>query len=150
MSQQHPFIFEAGKWIGEGKVKFSSSPEQMKFYTKWNIPKSSEESGSKMVICSQQVEMQGNNEQVINRFYFHSFTPTSFKIELENELVGKVEGKGVIDEKTLAWEFRGHPNFEGFEVYELLDNGDYTLHAEYASPDQFRTIIDGRIWKKSD
>lgn len=148
---QHPFIFEPGKWIGEGKIKFSSALEDVKFYTKWNIPKSGEKIGKpEMVICSQQVEMQGNNEQVINRFYFHSFTPTSFGIELENDLVGKVQGKGIIDDKTFAWEFRGHPGFEGFEVYELLDNGDYMLHAEYASPDQFRTIIDGRIWKKSE
>jgi hypothetical protein len=38
--------------------------------------------------------------------------------------------------------------FEGFEVYEQQENGDYFLHAEYGSPDQFRTIIEGLIWRK--
>jgi hypothetical protein len=70
-------------------------------------------------------------------------------MELENELLGKVKGAGVIDEKTIAWEFHGTGGLEGFEVYELQDNGDYMMHAEYSSPDQFRTIIDGRIWKKN-
>ena len=34
-----PFLFEPGLWIGEGHVQFSSSPEQVKFYTRWKIPK---------------------------------------------------------------------------------------------------------------
>ena len=70
-------------------------------------------------------------------------------MELENELLGTVKGTGVIDENTIAWEFHGTGGLEGFEVYELQDNGDYMMHAEYSSPDQFRTIIDGRIWKKN-
>jgi hypothetical protein len=64
-------------------------------------------------------------------------------------MLGSVQGKGIIDAKTIAWEFRGHPDFEGFEVYELQENGDFMLHAEYSSLDQIRTIIDGRIWKKA-
>ena len=73
---------------------------------------------------------------------------TSFEIWIENDQMVRVGGKGVIDPKKIAWEFRGKDNFEGFEVYELVDNGDYQMHAEYASGDQFRTIINGRIWKK--
>lgn len=148
---KHAFIFEPGQWIGEGRVRFSSSPDEIKFYTKWNIPdvKTGGTSTDRQTIyCFQQVEMRGTNEQVLNQFCFSEITPLGFLIELENELVGKVRGKGVIEPKTIAWEFRGHSNFEGFEVYELLENGDYMLHAEYSSLDQFRTIIDGRIWKK--
>jgi hypothetical protein len=147
---QHLFIFQPGLWVGEGKIQFSSSPEQIKFYTKWDIPSKQEEEllGTRKISCTQKVEMSGDTEQMTNRFTFAHVTPSGFTLKLENDLVGHVEGQGVIDGKTIAWEFRGHPNFEGFEVYELLDSGDYMLHAEYSSPDQFRTIIDGRIWKK--
>lgn len=146
---QHAFIFESGLWVGEGRVRFSSSPDQVKFYTKWTIPKNLKQATGEEGSCSQQVEMLGSNEQVVNKFVITMQSQNSFMISLENEMVGKVQGKGIVDEKTIAWEFRGHPGFEGFEVYELTDNGDYMLHAEYASPDQFRTMIEGRIWKKA-
>lgn len=141
----HEFIFSPGQWIGEGRVTFSSSPDHLRFYTKWTIDK--EETGK--IRCQQQVEMEGGEERVFNSFTFSNIEASSFILELSNELLGSVKGKGVIDPKTIAWEFRGNPEFEGFEVYELQENGDYMLHAEYASTGQFRTIIDGRIWKKS-
>jgi hypothetical protein len=93
--------------------------------------------------------MQGGEDQIKNRFIFSNVHLNSFDVQLENELVGIIHGKGIIDSKKIAWEFRGYPTFEGFEVYELQDNGDYMFHAEYVSPDQFRSTIDGRIWKKS-
>lgn len=141
----HDFLFKPGLWVGEGKVTFSVSPERLRFYTKWTI--SNGENG--LMLCHQQVEMEGGESNVYNNFTISNVQSASFSIELSNDLLGIVHGKGVIDAKTIAWEFRGHPEFEGFEVYELLDNGDYSLHAEYSSVDQFRTVIDGRIWKKS-
>lgn len=143
----HIFIFQPGTWIGEGKIAFSASPESVRFYTKWAID--TENNGT--VSAEQQVEMQGSEPNTKTQFSISDITPSSFVIELDNETLGKVTGTGVIDQKTIAWEFRANgEGLEGFEVYELQENGDYMLHAEYASADQFRTIIDGRIWKKSE
>jgi hypothetical protein len=141
----HQFIFQSGNWIGEGRVTFSASPDLIRFYTKWVI----NPADTKGIVCIQEVEMQGTEPHMVNSFVFLNITDSSFEVELENQLMGKVKGKGIIDEKTIAWEFHGHGGLEGFEVYTLEENGDYMLHAEYASTDQFRTIIDGRIWKKS-
>lgn len=141
----HEFIFSAGTWIGEGRITFSASSEHVRYFTKWII----EENENNSITCQQDVQMEGSQETVSNHFIFSEFMPASLAVELSNDLLGTVKGKGVIDSDTIAWEFRGHSQFEGFEVYELQDNGDYMVHAEYASPDQFRTIIDGRIWKKS-
>jgi hypothetical protein len=140
---QHAFVLAAGKWVGEGKITFSASSELVHFYTRWLF--GSVEGGT--ITGTQEVEMPGNEPNMMNRFAFSNVTPSSFAIELENEILGYVKGSGVIDDKTIAWEFHGSNGIEGFEVYTLQDNGDYMLHAEYASPDQFRTIIDGRIWK---
>jgi hypothetical protein len=122
----------------------------VKFYTKWIIHSDSFFSQNRLIKCTQKVEMQGSSDQIINNFTFWDFESIKFKIELENELVGKIFGTGVIDKKTIAWEFRGHSDFDGFEAYELLENGDYFLHAEYSSTKPFRTTIDGRIWKKGN
>lgn len=140
----HDFIFNPGIWIGEGKIAFTTSPESIHFYTKWKIGKYDDEIGYD---CEQQVEMQGVDESVFNHVIISDVTSHSFHVTLENDLFGKVTGKGIWDPKTIAWEYLSS-EFEGFEVYELQDNGDYTLHAEYSSPDEYRTIIDGRIWKK--
>ena len=40
-------------------------------------------------------------------------------------MIGKVSGKGLRNEHTIGWEFREQLAFEGFEVYEQQDNGDY-------------------------
>jgi hypothetical protein len=60
----------------------------------------------------------------------------------------RIGGKGIIDSAKIAWEIRGKDDFEGFELYELIAGGDYKVHAEYASTDQFRTIINGLIWRR--
>lgn len=142
---KHEFIFLSGQWIGEGRVTFSASPEHLRFYTKWLI----EEGDAGLIHCRQVVEMEGGKDQVFNQFVFSNILSDSFALELSNEIFGTIKGKGVIDAKTIAWEFRGNPDFEGFEVYELQENSDYMLHAEYATDEQFRTIIDGRIWRKT-
>lgn len=141
----HTFIFQKGDWIGEGKIAFSASPEQIKFYTKWTI----ESASPSEIRCLQQVEMHGTTDQVRNHLTFMKIVEGAFEVELENDLVGKIFGKGIIDGKNIAWEYRNQEKFEGFEVYERLENGDYLMHAEYASEEQFRTIIDGRIWLKT-
>lgn len=144
MAQQHGFIFEPGEWSGEGTVSFSASPEQVPFTTKW-IVESNQDEG---VRCSQRVDMDGSDEHVLNKMHFYDVTSNSFNVSLENEIVGQVIGTGIIDDNTIAWEFRGHIGFQGYEVYEKKVNGaEYHFHAEYASPDQFRTIIDGVIKK---
>ena len=144
--QGHQFIFSSGLWIGEGKITFSASPNHLRFYTKWDI-KPMDKAGA--IQCMQQVEMEGGEERVLNQFICSDLQPEAFKIILRNELLGEAVGKGIVDAKTIAWEFRGDPDFEGIEVYELQENGDYMLHAEYTSSEDFRTIVDGRIWKKS-
>jgi len=145
MIPQHTFIFSPGEWLGEGTISFSASPEKIRFYTRWVIEK--EEKGG--IRSFQEVEMEGVEDHVHNSFRFFDKGDKGFKVELRNNLVGIATGKGIINEKTLAWEFHGHNEIEGYETYKLLSNGDYELHAEYASADLFRTIIDGRIWQKS-
>jgi hypothetical protein len=146
----HQFIFSPGEWIGQGKITFSASPAQLRFYTKWLISERKENE----ISAEQIIEQQGEADLMANSFSFTDLTPVSFKISVNSELLGTVIGKGVIDSKTIAWEFRQSMNpdreepFEGFEVYELQEGGDYLLHAEYFSGQEYRTIIDGRIWKK--
>jgi hypothetical protein len=142
----HEFIFQPGRWIGEGRIAFSATEETIRFYTRWI----SEKGGPGGISCTQDVEMQGAEPATHNFFIFYNLTSTSFEISLENEIVGVVKGKGVIDDKIIAWEFHQTGGLEGFESYQLQENGDYMFHAEYSSQDQFRTIIDGRVWKKAD
>lgn len=139
------FLFIPGLWLGEGKITFTSSPEFLKFYTKWEISQIS----SDLMKAVQVVEIQGVEEHVVNTFTFTDITSTTFAVSLENNLVGKVSGTGLRNDRVIAWEFRGQSAFEGFETYERQENGDYFLHAEYGPPSDFRTIVEGLIWSKS-
>ncbi|OJU82018.1 MAG: hypothetical protein BGO10_03995 [Chlamydia sp. 32-24] len=139
----HHFIIQPGIWIGQGSIRFLDSDEIIRFYTKWNIEK--ENDGLK---CVQQVELDGVEEHVINKMFVNTIEGDNFAIVLDNAMLGKISGKGVINTKTIAWEFRGHAELEGFEIYEIQENGDYLFHAEYLTGTSHRTIVDGRIWKK--
>lgn len=141
----HYFLFSPGAWIGEGKVSFSMSPEVLRYYTKWVVDPKKEGA----ICCEQRVEKEGGGEDVFNNFTISDIEEGGFNIELTNESLGTVRGRGVIDAKTIAWEFRSNEEFQGFEVYELQENGDYMLHAEYSSSEDFRTIIEGRLWQKA-
>lgn len=142
------FIFEPGVWIGEGKMNFSESSTTVRFYTRWEVEQNPYSDYPLEFECKHTVEMQGGNDHVYNKLTFFDIQKESFVVVLENELVGAIEGTGVIEEKKLAWEFRDPMHFEGFEVYELQENGDYLFHAEYLSQDNVRSVIEGRIWKK--
>lgn len=138
------FIFTPGFWLGEGKITFSASSQFLKFYTKWEIT----EKGPGIMQGMQTVEMEGVEEHVVNTFTFFDIEAEKFSIRLENNIVGQITGTGIRNNQTIAWEFREQTAFEGFEVYEQQENGDFFLHAEYGAPSQFRTIIEGLIWKK--
>lgn len=116
----------------------------IRFYTRWTV----ESRNKATIIARQLVEIQGAEESILNSFTLSTVTDEKFNIQLENDLVGKIKGTGLYDTQSIAWEFRGNPSFEGFEVCRLEDNGDYSVHAEYASIDAHRTTIDGRIWLK--
>ncbi len=141
---KNDFIFTSGLWLGEGKISFIASAEFLRFYTKWTI----HEESPGVMKATQIVEMQGVEEQVMNSFTFRDIKPTSFSVLLENSVVGMISGSGLCDEHIIAWEFQSQSAFEGFEVYEQQENGDYFLHAEYGSAEQYRTLIEGLIWRK--
>ena len=139
------FIFSPGIWIGEGKITLNTSPECIKFYTKWEITQISQT----IFDAIQIVEMQGVKEKVINHFTFKDITSTSFSVFLESEEMGKIEGIGMMSPTHFSWKICPSFSSEGFEKYELLKNGDYRLHAEYSSADGYQTLVDGIIWKKT-
>lgn len=138
------FIFQPGLWIGEGKIKFSHSPQELRFFTKWTI--SPEIEGK--IHAFQQVEMEHSPEQIRNHFLFSDLSETYFAVQLESEDMGLIEGKGIIKPSTLTWKFE-RENFEGSESYQLNpDNDELLLSAEYIH-DGFSTFIQGRLWRKS-
>ena len=140
----HLFLFQPGIWIGEGHIAFPTSESKTRFFTRWSV----QEIGEAKIRCQQEVELHGLDQTTKNSLTLESVTDTHFHVTLENEMMGKVTGKGVIDPKTIAWELRDHPGVEGFEVYDLQDNGEYLFRAEYSSGDQYHTLIQGKIWRK--
>lgn len=137
------FIFLAGDWVGAGRVTFSTSPDVLTFRTKWSI--APQDDGS--IRCVQSVELIGG-DRLTNIFEVVPKNGTSFDISLENELLGTSSGVGICDEKQVAWELRGTEIFEGYEIYTRIQPFEYSMHAEYISSDQSRTIIRGKIWKR--
>ncbi len=136
------FIFEPGEWIGNGVVNFTHSPDVLHFRVKWTVHEV--EGGAYQGI--QLVEVV-DGDRMMNIFDVSGIQQDSFRIVLQNELLGTFEGVGIQDQNMVSWEFRARGSFEGFEVYERQADG-YSFHAEYLSSDNARTAIHGKIWQK--
>ncbi|MBI5346244.1 MAG: hypothetical protein HZB76_03785 [Chlamydiae bacterium] len=141
---KHIFIFEPKAWIGEGVITLNMVEEELNFFTKWSVM---DKDVVGKIQSVQEIQINGISENMRNDLTFFDFSEKSFCVEMENLNIGKISGKGVYDEKLIAWEFRDNDlNFEGFETYHLQKDGSYLMHSEYVTSDQFRTQIDGRIW----
>lgn len=142
--KEHEFIKKPNSWLGEGNITLNMVEEDLSFYIKWQV---SEPDPIGKIQAVQEIQIGGISENMKNELTFFDFTDKGFSVEMENFNIGRIVGKGVYDEKIIAWEFRNNDmNFEGFETYYLQDDGSYLVHAEYVTSDQFRTQMEGRIW----
>ena len=140
----HSFILSPGNWFGEGKITLNMVEEELIFNTNWAV-QNKDFAGK--VTCAQDIQVQGLAENMRNELTFYDFQPKGFSVDMENQNVGRIVGTGVYDEKMIAWEFRNNDmNFEGYETYTLQSDGSYSMRGEYVTSDQFRTVIEARIW----
>lgn len=140
----HAFLLNPSSWLGQGKIKLNMVAEELAFYTRWDVGLSDAKG---RIECLQEIEVKGLSDIMHNQFALYNFNAGEFVIDLENQALGKIVGKGVVNEKIIAWEFRVDDlGFDGFEFYERIDDKNYLMRAEYATSDQFRTMIEGKIW----
>ncbi|MCI0382631.1 MAG: hypothetical protein L0207_06245 [Chlamydiae bacterium] len=145
---EHSFILTPTTWIGEGKIQLNMFEDELNFITKWDASLCNSQG---FIECVQEIQIKGLSEIMHNQFSFFEISNNQFGIELENVALGKVTGKGIINEKVIAWEFRiANLGFEGFEFYERQKDDSYLMRAEYSTADQFRTVISGKIWPQKN
>jgi hypothetical protein len=142
----HSFLLTPGSWLGQGHIQLNMVAEELAFVTKWSIGQN--DAGGR-IECVQEIQIKGLSDIMHNQFNIFDLNSGEFQIELENDALGTITGKGLINEKVIAWEFRiEEMGFEGFEFYEKQDEQNYLMRAEYATADQFRTVIHGKVWKQ--
>jgi hypothetical protein len=143
----HQFLLTPYPWLGQGKIQLNMVSEELAFFTRWSAENAD---GDGRIECLQEIQVKGLSDIMHNEFLIYNLTSGEFSIDLENQALGKITGTGLINEKVIAWEFRIEEiGFEGFELYEKQDENNYLMRAEYATNDQFRTSIQGRLWKQT-
>lgn len=142
---KHAFILDSGEWEGKGKISFSMAEDELNFSMKWKVLPA--EKG--VIRCMQCIHVDGVEDKMENTFSFTEPAGQNFSLELENHLVGRVIGKGLIEPKVIAWEFCKTPQlFEGFEIYKLQEDGSYSVRAEFTAGEGLRTYVKGMIQRK--
>jgi len=143
--ESHSFILSPGKWLGEGKISLNMLDEELSFFTRWNI--ASLEDGH--IECTQEIQVKGLSDIMLNHFRISNIQTGAFTLFMENHAIGKVNGVGVFSDSIIGWEFRVEElGFEGFESYERQQDDSYLMQGEFATIDQLRTTIRGKIWKQ--
>ncbi|MBI2811923.1 MAG: hypothetical protein HYX67_13995 [Candidatus Melainabacteria bacterium] len=144
---QHQFLLTPSSWLGQGKIQLNMVSEELNFFTRWNT---SNVDGEGKIECLQEIQVRGLSDIMHNQFLLYNVGNGEFAIDLENQALGRITGKGIINDKVIAWEFRIEEiGFEGFELYEKQDEKNYLMRAEYATSDQFRTLIQGKVWQQT-
>jgi hypothetical protein len=144
---QHQFLLTPSSWLGQGKIQLNMVSEELNFFTRWNA---SNVDGEGRIECLQEIQVKGLSDIMHNEFLLYNVSNGEFSIDLENQALGRITGKGLINDKVIAWEFRIEEiGFEGFELYEKQDEKNYLMRAEYATSDQFRTLIQGKVWQQT-
>lgn len=142
----HAFIFTPGVWEGKGTITFSMAEDILPFTMEWLVLPIEEQK----IYFSQEIAIESLPERTRNHFTLWQLSPTTFEILLENQIVGKVSGSGLITPITIAWEFRRRDQeFEGYEIYELQQGGSYKVKAEFTAGEQMRTHVTGSISLKN-
>lgn len=140
----HRFIFTPGVWLGEGRISLSLVAEPLVFFTRWNVYPRNEKG---QITCLQEIQVKGISDIMVNRFAFLDVVPTAFHVMMDNHAIGRVNGIGIIRPEMIGWEFRVQElGFEGFEFYEKQSEDLYHMHGEFATSDDLRTQIHGKIW----
>lgn len=143
--QLHSFLFHPGIWLGQGSIEISFSAEILEYYTRWKVS----EMLNGIIFCSQEIELRGFPEKKINHYVFSNISSRAFSVELENADLGKIGGKGIIDDNVIAWEFRDNEAAcEGFEIFQKEAEDRYSTRAEFGVDDQTGTVNKGSIWKQ--
>lgn len=143
---EHHFLLLPGTWEGRGHITFNMSAERLDFSTLWTIEHKEDSS----IHCVQKIDIDDVEDPMINYFELQYPQNQKFDISLSNEILGQIKGSGLLDDKIMAWEFRGSElEFEGFELFERQEDGSYKTRAEFSSKDQMRTLIEGSITKKA-
>ncbi len=138
----HPFIFRSGIWEGGGKICFSMAEDELDFVMRWTILPAEDSK----IYFNQQINIPELGQSMKNNFSLFEIRQKNFSIELQNQMVGKVCGKGVVDTNIIAWEFREPSQaFDGFEIYQLQGNLGYKMRAEFSAGEGLRTYVNGTI-----
>lgn len=144
---QHQFLLTPSSWLGQGKIQLNMVSEELAFFTRWSVENVD---GDGRIECTQEIQVKGLSDIMHNEFLIYNLASGEFAIDLENQALGRITGKGLVNDKVIAWEFRVEEiGFEGFELYEKQDEKNYLMRAEYATSDQFRTLIQGRVWQQT-
>lgn len=118
--------------------------DALDFIMRWKV----EPNDDGEIVFRQEITIDDLGQKMNNQFRVSSLTSEAFQIALENQLVGKVCGKGVVDSKVIAWEFREpEQEFDGFEIYELQEDASYKMRAEFTAGEGLRTYVQGQIQK---
>lgn len=143
----HPFLFDSGCWIGEGQIELNALADKMIYFMRWRATVVDLE--LQEYESSQEIQIAGHTDIMYNQFLFTNFNRNHFDVVLENQAWGEVDGRGMVDDRFIGWEFRSNDlGFEGYEFYEMQEDGTYIVKAEFVTKEDLRTHIDGKIWKQ--
>jgi len=139
----HRFIFHPGTWDGSGIITFSMAEDVLEFSMKWIVLPSEDH----QTYFHQEIDIKSFPEKMSNHFTIWRISENAFEIQLENNIVGKVLGSGLITPQSIAWEFRRKDQeFEGYEIYELQPDKSYKMRAEFTAGAGMRTQVTGQIY----
>jgi hypothetical protein len=133
-----------GIWLGQGQILIHDLGQTLRYYTRWIV----KEAENGVIYCDQEVEVQDFPEKSHNYYAIAEISHHSFVIQLESSTLGQVQGKGIIRDTVIAWEFNQQGQAcTGFEIFEKTEDDRYITRAEFGHDAAGNTLITGVLWR---
>ena len=141
-------LFQKGLWVGKGLLTLSMLEDPLPLWMRLSISSKTHDPEDERMQWSADYQVLGYTEPIVNRYTFSTVIKKQFIVLLENELWGKAQGIGMLEDKGVFMEFpRGDHGFEGFESIVFENETTLDWRGEFLTQEGLRSIFTLRAMK---
>ncbi len=141
-------LFQKGLWVGKGLLTLSMLEEPLTLWMRLSVSSKTQDPEDERMQWNADYQVLGYTQPIVNRYTFSTVIKKQFMVTLENELWGKAQGMGMLEDKGVCMEFpRGEHGFEGFESIRFENDTTLLWTGEFLTEEGLRSIFNLRAMK---
>ncbi len=141
----HPF-YANDLLVGPGYLLLEPEKEKIAFTLKWSLIEESIKAEELEFI--EEILCAGHSLPLINHYYFKRLNQRDFSLTMENDEIGRVEGKGFFDKEFVGFEITDRElRLHATQYYHYMGDGQWTMQSKLTINDEDISSLQARLDK---